>query len=233
MQKLEINSLPKSLAEARVVGHNLYYTGKECKHGHLTYRYVKDRACSDCIKLKVKKLATVGGGNARRWANRTPEQLAIIYEKRKKYYAETKSTRQENQRTFYLNAKENPQWMDHKRKKTNERRKIYGRGKEVSNPDVKKRYKQTPKGKANTLANDAKRRAAKLQRTPPWLDIVQNAEIEFTYEYCAALRSIGLNYHVDHIVPLQGKTVSGLHVPWNLQVIPADENIRKANRFET
>jgi len=80
-------------------------------------------------------------------------------------------------------------------------------------------------------ARVAKRKAAKLKSLPNWLDVTQKAEIDTTYLYCSALRSCGLDYHVDHIVPIQGKTVSGLHVPWNLQVIPARENIVKSNSF--
>jgi len=79
-------------------------------------------------------------------------------------------------------------------------------------------------------ASQAKRRASKIQRTPPWLNPAHFFEIECIYKYCAALRSSNLDYHVDHIFPLQGDSVSGLHVPWNLQVIPAFENLSKNNR---
>ena len=78
----------------------------------------------------------------------------------------------------------------------------------------------------------ARRRATKIERTPDWLNAGHLFEIECIYRYCAALRSIGLDYEVDHIVPLQGECVSGLHLPWNMQIITASENAKKGNRFD-
>lgn len=79
----------------------------------------------------------------------------------------------------------------------------------------------------------AKRKAEQLKRTPVWLSPDDKWMIEQAYEL-AALRTktFGFSWHVDHVIPLQGKTVSGLHTPYNLQVIPGVENIRKGNRFE-
>ncbi len=76
----------------------------------------------------------------------------------------------------------------------------------------------------------AKRRAARLRRTPIWAD--QNA-IRALYAAARALtRSTGVEHHVDHDVPLQGRLVSGLHVHHNLQILTGRENSRKKNRFE-
>jgi hypothetical protein len=74
-------------------------------------------------------------------------------------------------------------------------------------------------------------RSAKDERMPSWLNDAEQFELECVYTYCAALRRVGLDYHVDHVVPLRGQRVSGLHVPWNLQVIPGRENTRKGNAF--
>ena len=81
--------------------------------------------------------------------------------------------------------------------------------------------------------NQAKRRAAKLQRTPSWLSSEDLWIIGEIYKLSALRTELtGVKWHVDHIVPLQGKNVSGLHVPLNLQVIPSQDNISKHNGFE-
>jgi hypothetical protein len=82
-------------------------------------------------------------------------------------------------------------------------------------------------------ANTAKRHARKLKATPPWLTPEQLEQIKELYT-CAQMFKLytGEEYHVDHIVPLQGENVCGLHVPWNLQVIPAKENLSKSNKLQ-
>jgi len=94
-----------------------------------------------------------------------------------------------------------------------------------------KMYRVANPAKRN--ANAAKRNATKLQATPQWLTQKHFEEIELCYSEALALRIYtGQEYHVDHIVPLQGETVCGLHVPWNLRVIPAKENLAKSNRLK-
>lgn len=95
---------------------------------------------------------------------------------------------------------------------------------------MRDRQKTNPVGYA---VASAKRRAAKVQRTPHWLSEDDLWMIEQAYEL-AALRTkmFGFAWHVDHVIPLFGKKVSGLHTPYNLQVIPGSLNIAKNNRFE-
>lgn len=79
-------------------------------------------------------------------------------------------------------------------------------------------------------AKEARRRASKLNATPTWLTDEQKAHINRTYKLAQMMQEItGDKYHVDHIVPLQGKNVCGLHVPQNLQVLRADLNLSKSN----
>ena len=80
---------------------------------------------------------------------------------------------------------------------------------------------------------DARKRASRLQRIPKWLNAEQKEEIKQFYWLRDDIVTItGELYEVDHIVPLQGREVCGLHVPWNLQILPSDLNNKKNNTFK-
>jgi histidinol dehydrogenase len=96
--------------------------------------------------------------------------------------------------------------------------------------EYNKKFKAENRDKIN--ANEAKYRASKLNATPKWLTKEHLNQIKSLYKEAKELEKLNnIKYHVDHIVPLQGENVSGLHVPWNLRVITADENFSKNNRL--
>jgi hypothetical protein len=102
------------------------------------------------------------------------------------------------------------------REKNRERERVRGIAYAAANLD---------KGRAAT----ARRRARKLSATPTWAsDFIISEIYELAHERTSAT---GVMHHVDHIVPLQGKAVCGLHVEANLRVITALENLQKKNKL--
>lgn len=86
--------------------------------------------------------------------------------------------------------------------------------------------------RAKLNAKEAKRRFAKQQATPIWLNAEQLKAIESIYIEATELSWLSEGgLEVDHIIPLKGENVSGLHVPWNLQILPAFLNRSKGNRI--
>ena len=81
--------------------------------------------------------------------------------------------------------------------------------------------------KEQVRARNMLRYANKKQRAPSWLTKAQRAEMEGMYMFCQLFNG----FEVDHVVPLCGKSVSGLHVPWNLQILSAQQNRAKSNIF--
>ena len=76
-----------------------------------------------------------------------------------------------------------------------------------------------------------KRYTKRLQRTPKWLSQGDWIKIKWAYTLASQMtKSSGIKYEVDHIIPLQGENVSGLHVPWNLKILTKTENCSKGNR---
>ena len=86
----------------------------------------------------------------------------------------------------------------------------------------RKKFYSTKEGKAKMNANSNRRRASKLNAIVSWTNIEKIKEI---YKNCPK------GYHVDHIIPLQGENVSGLHVENNLQYLTAKQNISKGNKL--
>lgn len=94
-----------------------------------------------------------------------------------------------------------------------------------------KKYRE--KSKPIRAKIQMKRKTSKLQRMPKWLTEFDLLKIKCYYQVAAMYsKESGFDWHVDHVIPLQGKNVSGLHVPSNLQIIPAIENMRKNNHYE-
>ena len=86
--------------------------------------------------------------------------------------------------------------------------------------------------RAERIALYNKRRCSKSSRTPPWLTKEHFEQIKSIYQKAQALKDFtGEDWDVDHIVPLRGELVSGLHVPWNLRVIRSEENRKKNNKY--
>lgn len=82
------------------------------------------------------------------------------------------------------------------------------------------------------LAIKSKRRARQIDAYPKWVTPDQKKQIQSIYKKARQMTiETGIKHVVDHIWPLKGKTVSGLHVPWNLQVLTSHENSVKNNKL--
>ena len=86
--------------------------------------------------------------------------------------------------------------------------------------------------KVQVLADNKVRRRKHRQATPPWLTRKQKSEIRQLYQMAITMtQTTGEQYVVDHIVPLRSHEVCGLHVPWNMEVITQEENLKKSNKL--
>jgi len=83
--------------------------------------------------------------------------------------------------------------------------------------------------RASVNAKKARRRAAQHNATPSWADKEAIKRMYIVSQFLTD--KIGEPHHVDHIIPLRGENICGLHVEYNLDVIPAKDNLRKGNRY--
>jgi hypothetical protein len=123
------------------------------------------------------------------------------------------------------------QYKDINKEQIIDYQKYYRKANKEKIAEQKKKYQKDNPAKIN--AKNAKRRAAKLQATPNWLTLEDLQQIENFYKEAQCLKLLtNQEYHIDHIVPLQGKNVCGLHVPWNMQILQASDNRIKSNKLQ-
>ena len=188
--------------------------GSAClKHPHLEGERYVSGACVMCSSENINKSRKANPERTKAHQAKRRLHVQNTVELKVKKNALASKYRKENKEKCNATVR---QWREKNR--------------ELSNSYVKKSKAKNP---ATVLANTIKRRLAKIHRTPNWLTADDFWMIEQAYEL-SALRTklFGVTWHVDHIIPLQGKLVSGLHTPYNLQVIPAVENLRKSNRVQ-
>jgi hypothetical protein len=144
------------------------------------------------------------------------EKLDYIREWRRKnwprVYAQMKARAAERPEAVREN---NRRWKSRNIEKTRESGRIYSK-------EYRKRFP------AKKVAQETARRFLKEKAMPRWVD---RAAIDKVYEEARAMTvATGVRHSVDHIWPLKGKGFTGLHVPWNLQVLPFAENASKRNK---
>jgi len=193
-------------AEAKAQGLKFYSTGKPCKHGHLSDRYTSTAICVQCVRV----------AGIDRYKNNREKQYAAW----RKWYEAHKDTHHARSRRW---QRENPDQV----KKTS---KLWA----AANPEKvkathKRHIKKHPEAyTARSVASVARR----AKRVPSWLSADDKWMLRQAYAL-AKLRTkiFGFVWEVDHVLPLRGTTVSGLHVPTNVQVIPKALNRAKSNVY--
>lgn len=193
-----------SKAQARAAGLTRYFTGKPCCHGHTCERMVSSGGCVICVRAK-KHLWNLEN-RARTSASRNAWAA-----KNRERCREIKNAW--NAKNKEAQAARSRKWFLANKAKANEATRRY-------------QAKHPEKG----AAHEARRRAMRTQLLPKWAD---KQLINNIYVIAKEFRAHGFDVEVDHIVPLCGKNVTGLHVHQNLQIIPKTVNRSKSNRFGT
>ena len=207
----------KARLDAKERGFATYVPERPCARGH-SLRHTSTGKCIECKRIAenariAKNREAYNARKAREREGKKPELAAKMRDRRAAESPEQRADRLAKGRLRVRAWRElNP---DH-----------------AGNKAAKRAYKSTPQGRAASRSSGAKAAAAKMNRTPKWLTSDDLWVIKQAYKL-AALRTamFGFAWHVDHIIPLQGKLVSGLHVPNNLQVIPWRDNVLKANKY--
>jgi len=210
----------------------MYKICSRCKQEKLFSAFSKKSSSKDGLRSECKTcIKAYNTSNRDKIRERSAEYYAINKDKVLKNRAKYRMRNKDKIREYRINNKDSITAQRAEYSSANKGKNLeYRLANKARYIEYQKNYLISNRDKIN--AKTAKRRALKLKATPSWLTKTDFDQIAELYT-CAQMFKLytGQEYHVDHIVPLQGKNVCGLHVPWNLQVIPAKENVTKSNKL--
>ena len=200
----EVRAKVVTREQADKQGLKRYFTGLPCKNGHLSERKITSGDCLECI----------------REAHAQKMQDDLVYRKRRKAWSDgwrhSPAGKQNaemhrlrklvlKRATHEINIIKNSQlhWYENPQQFLIDR-------------EIKRKFAEA-------------RRNAVAQATPDWVDVQELKEVEQLRSEITA--RTGIKYHVDHYYPIQSDVICGLNVPWNLQIITAEENHAKSNKM--
>lgn len=204
--------------QAKQLGLPHYFTGKPCARGGIGRRLTVNGTCLCELCQSFMK------GRLKEYREKNSERLAA--EKVEWYRENAKRISEKNKKNRSRISAIHAAWVAKNADRIRERAKQYNK----ENRDKKRNYRKEKS--AEYAAHCANRRARKQRAVPCWFSELDEL-VQIEAASLASLRSAvtGIQWSVDHMIPLNGKIASGLHCADNLQVIPAIVNSWKANRF--
>lgn len=243
--------------EAKAQGLSRYFTGKPCCNGHICERYYNSGRCLECSASAQNKFRNKAKSNRKATGVLRLKEAKMLgldfYDNGKPCKNGVfgmKKTTQEGKcfcSACYKELKNRIiKWQENKRRLSGIPQRSLSVQTKQEKKEVYKKWVEKNRAKVNEQqrkwrqANKEKHRpyqsaynAIRWKRTSIPLAKLHLEQIVKIYEKRdQKIKQTGTDHHVDHIIPIKGKNICGLHVPWNMQILPAKENRQKSNKFD-
>jgi hypothetical protein len=231
-----LNLIPRSRIAAKAEGLPLYFTGIPCIRDHTAPRFTSNFGCKVCAAEKTARYRAENPEKSR------VSNLRSYHKHRKRRLTDMEedylAKREERIARAAKWAKDHPERVNEQQRKARasnpEAYRAKQRLRRESNREQFRRWGREWRKRNPEKWSEMIKRAkyARLGATPKWLTREHRKQIVSFYKEAIRLtKETGVPHHVDHIHPIRGKRSCGLHVPWNLQVLPWHENLSKSNKF--